>query len=465
MTTRVFDCHPPQFSSTLQSPVRLGRRPRVSPSGTWSALFVASVVVPVAGAVERPLGWLFAALAALSVLVAARAFGRQLRWGWLAAFAATVGLTLPRGQLSAAGPALFVATVLCLMFWWANHDRPGHRIDDRPPPGSRGHTAQIVLGMSGERHVGAVLARELPQEFVLINGLKLARFAGDVDHVVVGPTGVFLLETKTMAGHIKCEPDGSWRRTRTTRSGLQYDAYIGDPAAQVRRNLFPVRDCLRMHLPQLFRGIPLWIEGLVVFPHPGTELETQHSRVPAVVLDQAATRICRHSPQRRLTPADVDAVVGTLLREVRVEPPALRHSAQALVELALALPVVLALAFGTLAVSRLVEAQTAVIAVAHEAARAGALAPDRQDAVDRIRERASLVAPGLGLDPRILGIEWDLSRFSEDPGRVEVRVRYHIDFRDLPLVGWMSSAEVHAGHVEWVDPYRSGMRLLDQPSD
>ena len=465
MTTRVFDCHPPRFASTLHAPVPVARPRRTSASGFWTTTFVAFVLVPIAGAGERPIGWLLSALAAMSVLLATRALGGRLRWGWLALLAGAAGLILPRPQLSAAGPPLFVATVLALVLWLANRDRGRRRADERPEPGTRGRTAQIVLGLSGERHVGAVLARELPQEFVVINGLTLPRAAGDLDHVVVGPSGVFLLETKTMAGHIMCEPDGSWRRTRLTRSGMQYDAYIGDPATQVRRNIFAVRDCLRVHLPHLFRGTPLWIEGLVVFPHPNTQLETQHSRVPAVLLDQATARICLHSPRRGLAPAEVDAVVATLLREVRVEPRVIRHTAQALVELALALPVVLALAFGTLAMSRLVQAQTAVVAVAHEAARAGALAPSAQDAVDRIRERAALVAPGLGLDPQTVRLEWDLTSFSQDPGRVDVRVRYRLNFGDLPLVGWISSAEVHAQHVEWVDPYRSGMSLPNQPAD
>ena len=465
MTTRVFDCRPPQFSSVLQTPARPAHPRRTSVRGVWPSVFVAFLLVPIAGASARPIGWVFAGLAALSVLLVARTFGQRLRWGWLSIILCAAGFTIPNAQLSAAGPPLFVAAVLSVVLWLANHDRRRQRIDERPQPGTRGRTAQIVQGISGERHVGAVLARELPQEFVLINGLKLARAAGDIDHVVVGPTGVFLLETKTMAGHISCEPDGSWRRTRTTRGGMQYEAYIGDPATQVRRNIFSVRDCLRTHLPQLFRGTTLWIEGLVVFPHPNTELETQHSRVPAVVLDEATARICLHTPQRRLAPAEVDAVVTALLREVRMEPRAIRRTAQALVELALALPVVLALAFGTIAIGRLIQAQTAIIAVAHESARAGALAPNPRDAVDRIRQRAMLVAPGLGLDPGAIRLEWDLTSFSQDPGRVDVSVRYRLDFGDLPLVGWISSAEVRAEHVEWVDPYRSGITAPDQPSD
>src|SRR5438445_118671 len=231
---------------------------------------------------------------------------------------ATAGVVTPRGDLALIGPALFVATAICLLLWLANvRSGGGKHGDGRPRPGSREREAQVLMGMYGERHVGEILARELPQEYVLINGLKLPRGAGDIDHLVVGPTGVFLLETKTMAGRIVCELDGSWRRTRIRRGGTPYAAYIGDPAAQVQRNIFAVRESLRTRLPGLFQRSPLWIEGLVVFAHPRTELQAEHSRVPAVRLEEAAPRISLHVPQRWLRDAEVDQVVEALLADAR----------------------------------------------------------------------------------------------------------------------------------------------------
>lgn len=293
---------------------------------------------------------------------------------------------------------------------------------------------------------------------MLINGLKLPRGAGDIDHLVVGPSGLFLLETKTMAGHIVCEPDGTWRRTRVGRAGTSYPAYIGDPAAQVQRNIFAVRQALGARLPRLVQDTQLWIEGLVVFPHPRTELETDNSRVPAVPLDEVVRSICLHTPSRPLEPAEVDAILAALLTEAQVDrSPRTRQSAQALVELALALPLVLTLVFGTMAVSRLVQTQTAVIAVAQEAARAGALASSPTDAIDQMQARARLVAPGFGLDANQLLLEWDVGRFAQNPGRVVAVVQYPLDFSDLPLVGWLPAQGVSAEHVEWVDPFRSGL--------
>jgi hypothetical protein len=262
-----------------------------------------------------------------------------------------------------------------------------------------------------------------------------------------------------MAGQIVCEPDGTWRRTRVGRAGTQYPAFIGDPAAQVQRNIFAVRHVLQRQLPSLFERAPLWIEGLVVFAHPDTQLQAAASRVPAVLLEQAAQRICLHSPRRLLQPGEVDAVVAALLDESRLQnrDGLFRRSAQAMVEMALVLPLVLALVFGTIAISRIVQTRTAVIAVAQEAARAAALASSPTDASARMRARAALVAPGLGLDARTLVLGWDLSEFSANPGEVVALVEYPVDFGDLPLIGDLPALVVRAEHVEWVDPFRSGI--------
>ena len=461
MTDRVFDCtsHP----LWLRQNRARGGTTRPPARGFMVAVLVAVLLVPLAGAAEPPQGFAAAVLSAVGVLVLLRLLGTRLPWGWLGLILASAALVTPRAQVAAVGPGLFVGATLCLLVWLINRGS-GRRDRGRPLPGSREHDAQLVMGRSGEHQVSQVLARELSSDFVLVNGLKLPRGAGDVDHLVVGPTGVFLLETKTMAGRIECAPDGTWRRTRVGRAGTRYEAFIGDPAAQVQRNIFAVRTCLRRALPHLFEGTSLWIEGLVVFAHPRTELIADHSRVPAIRLDEAVARICLHVPRRSLRAAEVEGVVNALLLEADEQRlPVIRsaQSAQALVEAALTLPLVFSLLFGTLALSRIVQAQTAVVAVAHEAARAGALASSADDAVSRMRRRVDLVAPGFGLDPRAVVLDWDVSTFARDRAHVVVTVRYTVDLRDLPLAGWVPAPAVRAEHVEWLDPFRSGFSALD----
>jgi hypothetical protein len=168
-----------------------------------------------------------------------------------------------------------------------------------------------------------------------------------------------------------------------------------------------------------------------------------------------------------LRPSEVAALVQALLDEAQNHERAAspRRSAQATAELALVLPVVLALVFGVLALSRFVQAQTAVVTVAHEAARAGALAQSPDDAIERMRLRAELVATSIGLDPHSVVLDWDASQFAHDPGQVTAIVHYPVDFSDVPLAGWLPAALVEARHVEWVDPFRSGVSAPPDAAD
>jgi len=63
---------------------------------------------------------------------------------------------------------------------------------------------QYYGGAVGERDVGRVLSR-LPFGFHVFNGIRFP--SGDVDHVVVGPTGVFSIETKNYSGTIGVRED------------------------------------------------------------------------------------------------------------------------------------------------------------------------------------------------------------------------------------------------------------------
>jgi hypothetical protein len=196
VTTRVFECGRPAVAPRPALSGRGGERERDRPHspGFKRAVLAALVLVPLAGAAEPPEGWVVAALTALAMLTLALVVGWRAHWGWLAILFSAAALVTPRGQLAVLGPALFVATGLCLVLWLASRGSD-HPSDGRARLGSREREAQQLMGQSGEQHVGQVMARELPQEYVLINGLKLPRGAGDIDHLVVGPTGVFLLES------------------------------------------------------------------------------------------------------------------------------------------------------------------------------------------------------------------------------------------------------------------------------
>ncbi|MBV9355024.1 MAG: NERD domain-containing protein [Chloroflexi bacterium] len=368
----------------------------------------------------------------------------HVSWGRLALLLAASLAVLP--NLVALGACLF-----CLWQW-----RLGSRLDDELDGEDRDREAAQIAGRRGELEVSATLERDLPDGYVVLNGLLLPHGAGDIDHLVLGPTGVFLLETKTMAGVIGCDADGTWRRIRTGRGGTPYAAYIGDPTTQVERNIRSVRETIEMRATRLARSTQVWIEGLIVFAHPDVELRAERSRVPAARLADVPSMITSHVPRRVLHPRDVDQLASTLLGAMRAPRPFALQRAQAVVELALVLPLLLGLVFGVVALSRLVQAQLALVAVVEETARAGALADQQGQVAPRGIQRGTSLAAAYGLHPQQLQLHVDASGFASS-GRVLASGRYVVGLDDLPALGWTPAAALSAEHEEWVDPYRSGV--------
>ena len=138
--------------------------------------------------------------------------------------------------------------------------------------------------------------------------------------------------------------------------------------------------------------------------------------------------------------------------------PKTRHrledeSGQALVEAALAIPVLLLLVFGVVAVGRVTEAKVAVQAAARESGRALAVAPSEEQGVADAFSAADAVAAGYGLDSSLLTIELGAGGFARG-GTVTSEVRYSVSLSDLPLLGFLDVG-VSASHSERIDIYRS----------
>ena len=129
------------------------------------------------------------------------------------------------------------------------------------------------------------------------------------------------------------------------------------------------------------------------------------------------------------------------------------ESGQALVEAALAIPVLLVLVFGVVAVGRVTEAKIAVQAAARESSRALAVAPSEAQGVADALTAGENVAGGYGLDGSRLTIDLDSGGFSRG-STVTSDVQYSVSLSDLPLLNFFD-VEVGARHSERIDFYRS----------
>jgi hypothetical protein len=126
---------------------------------------------------------------------------------------------------------------------------------------------------------------------------------------------------------------------------------------------------------------------------------------------------------------------------------------QALVEVALVVPVLLLLAFGVVGAGRVVHAQMGVAGVAREAARSAALADSAEEARARGTARGQDAAAGYRLGNGSLRLAVDPGGF-ERGGRVLAEAAYEVALDDLPLLGW-ARVPVRSQHAERVERFRS----------
>ncbi len=126
---------------------------------------------------------------------------------------------------------------------------------------------------------------------------------------------------------------------------------------------------------------------------------------------------------------------------------------QALVEVALVIPILLLLAFGVVAVGRVTDAQMGVSAVAREAARAAALANDPGEAASQGVTQGQEVAAGYHLGDGSLHLAVNAGNFTRG-GTVQASAHYTVSLGDLPLLGW-AHITVGSTHLERIDLYRS----------
>jgi len=93
-----------------------------------------------------------------------------------------------------------------------------------------------LYGQPGEEKVSQFLAENLPDDYVILNSPRLYYHGAtfDIDHIVIGPNGVFVIETKNMQGSVSGGMMGNWLQERK-RTGKNRKIKIGNPATQVHQ--------------------------------------------------------------------------------------------------------------------------------------------------------------------------------------------------------------------------------------
>jgi hypothetical protein len=142
---------------------------------------------------------------------------------------------------------LAVAVVVAPLFLWRMK-----RIDRQ--------MANTRLGLRGERWVGRYLERNAsPLHYTVLHDLPFdEKDQANIDHVLIGPGGVFAIETKTISKPTRGEAHVSYDGQRVLINGLKPDR---DPIAQVKGNAARVAEILKRET-----GHDVFVRPVLVYP-------------------------------------------------------------------------------------------------------------------------------------------------------------------------------------------------------
>jgi nuclease-like protein len=160
----------------------------------------------------------------------------------------------------------------------------------------------VRRGRLGERLVVDLL-RGLPDEYWLVNDVTLGLARGSIDHVLIGPCGVVVLETKRVAGNIQCRDD-EW--------SINGDR-LTDVSRRVNSGACAVRYFLAERHPELVFTALRWVESVIVFTHPLSRLEANQGQTIVVRYSQLFQAVLELAKKQRLEPAIAEQLARTLV--------------------------------------------------------------------------------------------------------------------------------------------------------
>ncbi len=160
-------------------------------------------------------------------------------------------------------------------------------------------------GLAGEKQVANLLTHTLSDDYYLLNDLYLREGAGDIDHIVLGPNGVFVLETKNWSGHISCNGD-EWQRYGKKN-------FSGSPSRQVKRNAAKIQQIISGS-PSL-RDLGIWVEGIVVLTNIHATLHVNNPTVTILKLPQLPNHLTTSRNSRNLTREQLEALGKEIVKQ------------------------------------------------------------------------------------------------------------------------------------------------------
>ncbi|TSC32945.1 NERD domain-containing protein [Corallococcus sp. Z5C101001] len=122
-------------------------------------------------------------------------------------------------------------------------------------------------GAEGEERVGQLLEPLRPRGWFIQHDVKIGRTGANVDHLVVGPPGVYVINTKFLSQKV-------WVAGHVIQVGGANRNYVRKGEAEAKR--------IREELSAVTRRRSLWVQSLLVFVDAELVVKEQPRNVPVL---------------------------------------------------------------------------------------------------------------------------------------------------------------------------------------
>jgi hypothetical protein len=130
----------------------------------------------------------------------------------------------------------------------------------------------FIQGAAGEIEVDKALKQNFKEADLILADVKLRNYKGNIDHIVIGRHGFFVIETKTHKGNIICDGD-TWFQEKKRGEKTELIKINYSPSKQAKNNAIRIKTFLNEVYPEL----PIkWIYAILVFPHKKSEGNIVH---------------------------------------------------------------------------------------------------------------------------------------------------------------------------------------------
>jgi membrane protein DedA with SNARE-associated domain len=161
--------------------------------------------------------------------------------------------------------------------------------------GAKSLTGAEAAGLEGEKHTAHQL-KYVGKEYRVFNRrrVRIGQHVQEFDHIVVGPNGVFHIDSKHWSGEIEFSEKG------VTRSNSESKAE--DPTGQMYRHEFVLKELLRHH------QVKAELIGVICFTHPSCSIIGKSPAFETLKADRLLHLIKTYRVRKTLTAEEVQFI-------------------------------------------------------------------------------------------------------------------------------------------------------------